>query len=298
MRWTIGLGVMTLALQLLAVGCEKPQAPVAKLTVQPSTMDLPYPARTSLRLRWQMERPLGEVSGAPSAFVHLIDSPGNVLRTFDHRLEFDWRQGRAEEYEIPVYQSVLAPPLEKGDYRISVGLYDSSGRRWPLEVSGTEIDTFEYQVAELQVPGETGNVPMFLFSQAWMPLEAGTDVQILGRRWLGGEGTIRVVELVGRGEVWLLARIPSIEPDAVDLDLDEGAEAPVVEVSSSCGEQQIAISGTGTHSIRLPIGSQETLPEECEILFRPNFQMVERSSLARRSMVLEVLTWTADQGRD
>ncbi len=283
-------GLVTLIALLAA--CGERTEPVGQLTVEPTALELPYPGFAGLRLSWRMERPLGEVEGRPLVFVHLLDAPGSVLRTFDHPLRFDWRPGRTEAYEIFLYQSALAPPLEPGSYTLSVGLYDVAGRRWPLEVAGEELDRFEYGAAEVTVAAEGDDLPMFYFSPAWLPVEAGTDRQIVRRRWLAGEGTLRIAEIGRPGEAWMLLRIPGADDSGIELVLQEGTEVPAALISSSCGGSEVSVSGTGAHEVVLPLAAGgEGPPTECELQFRPNFHLLELDTLARRSLSLEVLAW-------
>lgn len=273
--------------------CENAPEPVAKVTASPSTLQLPYPGYTELELEWEMRAPLDGIQGEPLVFVHLIDGGGDVERTFDHPLPFDWLPGSTQTYAISLYQSGLAPPLETGSFRLSLGLYDASGKRWALDESGEEIAGLEYQVASVGTEGDPVDVPMFYFSPSWLPLEAGTDVQILGRRWLTGEGTIRVAEVPGSGSVWMSLKISEAVEGREELSLNEGESEPGITVGGTCGGEAILAHGYGSHQLAVPIeadgGGQ--LPTECEITFQPNFQIVEVDTLTRRSVGLEVLSW-------
>ncbi len=292
MKFRVGSGAVVLILMLLLFGCQDSAPPVAELEIEPSRLELPYPGFLNLRLRWRIKSALAEVEGEPLVFVHLLDEPGSVMRTFDHRLKFDWEPGRSRAYEITLYQSGLAPPLSAGDYHLTVGLYDTSGRRWPLAVKGEEVDRYEYRVADVSVPSESDSVPMFYFSSGWLGLEGGTDRQVLGRRWLSGQGTIRVAEIPAPGSIWTLVRIPGLEPEAEELNLEEGAEQPAVLVGSSCGGPEISAIGFGTHEIVIPLGEEGAEPpDECEVSVKPNFYVLKLDTLARRSVALDVLAW-------
>ena len=144
--WT---GLAGAALLVLCLGCGDAEPPVASLEIEPTEITLGFPDFVKLSVRWDVKAPLGEVEGEPLVFVHLLDEPGSVLRTFNHPLRFDWQPGRKAEYEITLFQSSLSPPLTPGSYLLSVGLYDTSGRRWPLEVDGEEVDLHEYQAGKI-----------------------------------------------------------------------------------------------------------------------------------------------------
>jgi len=286
------LGIMLLPFW----GCEKAPAPVAKVGLTPSEIELPYPGVAKVKLHWEMLAPLEVAAGEPTVFVHVLDAESNVERTFDHPLPFAWQPGTSQDYDITLYQSALAPPMDTGTYRVSLGIYDSSGQRWALAETGAEIAKLEYQVGTLGTEGDPAAVPMFYFSPSWLPLEAGTDVQILGRRWLTDEGTIRVAEVLTAGTVWLVLQVSEPVPDLEELALEEGTIEPGFTLSSTCGGEETAVSGYGRFELQVPVGAGEDgqLPEECEILLRPNFQIVEVDTLARRSVGLEILGWSAD----
>ena len=46
--------------------------------------------------------------------------------------------------------------------------------------------------------------------------------------------------------------------------------------------------------VRVTTTDEGELPEECEIVLRPNFQVVEVDTLTRRSVGLQILTWSGD----
>jgi hypothetical protein len=135
---------------------------------------------------------------------------------------------------------------------------------------------------------------MFFFSPAWRHLESGVDAQVVARRWLSdAEGTIRVTECPESGGIWMLIRIPSNQGGASRVVLDDEASAPEVRVTSTCGLEEICVSGPGFHEIEISISpADKELLEECELRFQPNFKLVEDKSTTQRSMALEVLAWT------
>ena len=282
---------------LVSIGsCDKVPEPVASVSIDPSQIDLPYPGFAVLDLEWDLKAPLDEIAGLPLVFVHLLDDEGNVERTFDHPLPFSWQSGSHESYQITLYQSALAPPLVSGNYRLSVGLYEAGGQRWALSGVGDEVAQLEYHLATVKTDGDPAAVPMFYFSPSWLPLEAGTDVQILGRRWLTDEGTIRVAEIPTEGTVWMQLLISDAVAGAEEMSLEEGATGPAISLTSTCGGEEQSVSGFGTHElqIRVQAAADGAMPEECEIVLRPNFQIVETDTLSRRSAGLQILSWLSD----
>lgn len=288
-------GLVAAALLAVLLGCDDAPPPVADLAIEPTESTLGFPDFTKLSMRWEVKAPLGETEGEPLVFVHLLDKPGSVIRTFNHPLRFEWQPGRRSEYEITLFQSALAPPLAPGSYLLSIGLYDTSGRRWPLDVAGEEVDRFEYHAGDISVVDETAETPRFFFSPSWMAIEGGMDRQILARRWLVGEGTIRVSEIKKPGTTLMVFNIPAPLSGSEELILDEGAEQPTLKVLSNCGETEISASGLGTHEIELPVTADADgrVPDECEIVIRPNFRFLAIDTLGRRSVSLEVLAWSS-----
>jgi hypothetical protein len=288
----VPLLALLLALGLAATGgCHRRTAPVARLLVEPSTLVLGYPQARTLDLSWTIDAPLGVTGGNPTVFVHLLDEPGSVLRTFDHPLPGAWRPGSSFVDTVRIYQSALAQPLRPGRYQLSVGLYDQEGRRWPLAAPGPELDRYEYGVATVVVPADSADIPRFLFSNDWLPRETGTDRQVLARRWLSGPGSLKITGVRQAGTVWLGLRIPPTDVPGSHLVLEPGGEAPSVVVSASCTSMETGLSGSGEHDVELPVPG-DVAGGECEIRITPNFYLTAPDSFEHRSLVLENLAWT------
>jgi hypothetical protein len=281
-------------LLMVPSACGKAPEPVAEVSFHPGQIELPYPGYTSVQLRWNQTLDLGGRDGRPRVFVHLLDPAGSVVRTFDHPLPFDWQPGEIQDYDIALYQSALGPPIPVGRYDLSFGLYDRGGRRWPLAATGGEVAESEYKGGEVTV--REAPAPMFYFSPAWLPLESGMDVQILGRRWLTQEGSIRLAEIPGPGSVWMRLRIPEPTPGVEELLLAEGESQPSVKIGGSCGLQEATLSGSGLHEVTIPLvaGAAGEPLAECEILMQPNYQLVAVAEEGRRALVLEILSWSTE----
>ena len=276
--------------------CGTAPEPVGSVTIGPSEISLPYPGFTTVTLEWEARSPLQPPAGEPLVFLHLLSGDGGVERTFDHSLPFDWQVGAKGSYDVVLYQSALAPPLEEGTYQLTVGLYGSDGQRWVLDDPGPVVAELEYAVGSVDTTGDPSRVPMFYFSPSWLPLEAGTDVQILGRRQLTDEGSIRIAEIPAAGAIWMSLRLSQPRASVEELTLMEGATEPGFTLTSTCGGGDHSASGYGVHHVIVPVTADDSgaLPEECEISIRPNFQIVEINTLTRRSVGLEVLSWALD----
>ncbi len=274
------------ALALAVLGCAG-ESPVARLEVSPPTLTLPHGQVRPLTLVWTPVEALEEVEGPPLVFVHLLSEPGRPLRTFDHPFPRDWRPGTPVRYELPLHQSALAPPLPAGGYRLTVGLYQAGGRRWPLAVQGEEIDGREYLAAAVEVPAEAPG-PRFGFAGPWLEVEPGEDLQMLARRWLLGDGALGVRDAPGAGALWMTLRIPEGGRAGERLVLEPGAAEPGVVLSGTCSEVETGITGRGTHEVRLPVAAGAP---PCEVRFDVNFHLVTEGSPHRRTVALEGLAW-------
>jgi len=278
------------ALILASVGCEQGKEPVAVLQVSPTTIRLGYPQCASARLDWQPNRPLERLHGTPLAFVHILSrakKPYEVLRTFDHRLPRTWKPGESQIDEIELCQSVLEPALPPGEYPLTVGLYDDSwGYRWALHGTGLKrVGRREYQAATVVVePRRTAAEPSFTFFGGWTPREAGTDRQVLARRWLLSAGSIRVIRVEPRGSLRLQIRAPGSSAGAA-LAGDPGSlDFSTFRIRSGCGEAK-SQTRDGDRQL-IEIGPVQQTP--CEIAFDPAGG--ESGSSVRR-LGLESLTW-------
>ncbi|MDX1644604.1 MAG: hypothetical protein R3244_09635 [Thermoanaerobaculia bacterium] len=290
---------LSVAFGLVACGTEEP--PVAELTIDPPELDLGYSEVRRLRLSWRLLAPLeGDragtttLEGDPRVFVHLIDSPGDVLRTYDHQFPVAWSVGEEVEYFVEIHQSALGPPLKAGTYGLTVGLYSIDGHRWPLAVEGAEVDRHEYRVASIEVSPPSVS-PVFRFSDSWRPIESGLDRQVLGRRWLIGEGSIWITRAKEVRAVWMELLVPTAEVGLSRLMLEEGANEPAVSIESACAGAELLLTGSGWHQVEVPVGrSDDETVSECEIVLRPNFELFLNGSLERRSVLLEGLAWSAN----
>jgi hypothetical protein len=274
---------------VLASGCGGEDPAVASVEVSPSTVRLAYPTVQPIRLAWA---PSAALEAEPLVFVHLLDEEGAVLRTFDHPFPRRWRPGEPVEYEVKLYQSALAPPLPPGRYRLTLGLYEAGGERWPLAGLGEPVARREYPAAEVEVPAEPAG-PALSFSPSWLAVEPGADRQVLARRWVNGRGAIGLSglnELAGPGAVWMVVRIPPADAANEDLVFEGGASAQSVLVRSECGGSETGISGPGAHELILPV---EQVPPDgaCRIVLLPNFHLAPRGPGSNRSVVLENLGW-------
>ena len=293
-----------LALALCTSGCGDDDAPpVARVTASPRALRLGFPEVKTLHLEWQPVAPLEGLSSQPTVFLHLLDGEGKVVRTFDHPFPQRWREGERVVYDAKLAQSLLAPPLAPGKYRLTLGLYEGK-ERWPLEGLGEAVDRYEYTAVEVEVPG-TSEAPRFVFSPQWLPPEPGGDRQVLARRWLNGDGknvrgAIRVAGVRTPGTVWMVLRIPQIDSANERLEVEGTSGIPGVLVRGACGAvegAEIGISGPGSHEIEVPI---EAPPSNgaCRIGLRANYRIVSNLTGKSRSVSLENAAWApATAGR-
>lgn len=282
-------------------GCGAEEAePVARLVAEPMELTLAYGSYTGLALTWSPLAELEGASGEPRVFLHLVDEDGDLARTFDHDVPGAWRPGEERSYRVPVYQSLLAPPLPPGDYSLTAGLYDAEGNRWPLAFEGERSGRHEYRVAAVDVPARGVELPAVQFSPTWSPTLAGADRQVVAFRWLAGDGTIRLTDLPGSGTLWLALRIPGegeggMRRRRVDASEGEDGEPPAgeprVRVEASCSGFQAQVSGEGRHDVEVPVTADEGA---CAVTLTPSYVM-ESPGGGDQTLLLEILAWRPGQ---
>jgi hypothetical protein len=309
MKRTYALSLVA-ALLVCAAGCSRKAPDAGRLEVQPHAVTLPYPQLTTIHLTWTPAAPpgSGDTPSQPLVFLHLLGAKGEVVRTFDHPFPQRWLEGAPVPYDVKLYQSALAPPLDPGKYRLSVGLYDHNGKRWALEGLGEPIGRQEYLAAEVEVPPQPAG-PRLAFSPAWLPLEAGSDKQVVARRWLAPQpGEIRVESPPGPGTLWLSFRIPP--GDGANEKVvyhDASANTPGAVVRDSCGGVETGISGPGPHGVEMPVAPPGPPPagppaqpdNACRISVIPNFHIVATEvppPHPPRSLALDNAAWIPAAG--
>ena len=282
--------VLCLGGVLGACGSE-PAEPVARLSVSPAEVELPYPQSAALSAAWEMTAPLdgGGSAGRPWVFIHLLDGSGAVARTFDHELPFPWRPEETRSAPVELWQSALAPPLPAGEYRLTLGLYDpATGDRWALETGAPEVARGEYEVARVRVP-PPGPVPELDFAGGWWAPQEGGDRQVLARRWLQREGTLGIAGLAEPVALVLGLYVPAAGEGTRQV-LAEGAEEARVRVSSPCAPEEAVVEAPGYHRVELPL---EPPPDgRCTVRLEATFVLVDLEAMASRSVSLERLSWT------
>lgn len=282
--------VLALTLLTFCVACEEPKTPVGALRVGQTQIALAFPHYQALEVKIDMQAEL-DAGATPLVMVHLLDLSGVVVRTFDHPLPQPWVPGESQEYTIELYQSAMAPPLDPGTYQLTMGLFDPELGRWALGTDAEEVQDQEYAVANVVAAQGSDSAPKFFFSPAWMATEAGTDVQILGRRWLRSDGSIRLADIRMAGTVRLDLRIPTLDDQLEDLVLSEGFDEIQLDVATTCGDETWSFTGVGTHVVKASVGPDPEAASGCEIQLTPHYRIVTRRNLNTRSLALDVLTW-------
>jgi hypothetical protein len=269
-------------------------APVAKLSLEPGAVDLPYGSFTDLDLAWTPRAELEGVTGQLRLFAHLLDPKGRLTRTFDQGLPDDWQVGQSQHAKLRLYQSLLAPPLAAGDYTLTVGLYDDSGRRWPLDTEGERRGRDEYEMVAVHVPKKSAGLPAFEFSPTWSPTLAGSDRQVVAFRWLHGDGSIHLSEIQGPGTLWARIQIPAVETAGMRRQIEdsEGGDEARLGLSAGCSGFEAGVSGAGSHDIDIPVTTDSG---RCTVTYDPNFVMIANDPAAvtdaGRTLLLEALAW-------
>jgi hypothetical protein len=284
------VGCLSLVVAGGAAGCGEGRTPVGDLATSPSEIELAWPELVDVRIRLRAERQLPDDQKRPIVFVHLLDEPGSVLRTFDHGLPGEWTAGQEYDYTVRVLLSALAEPLPAGEYLLSIGLYTPDHGRFALRTESEEVAKLEYLVARVTVPATDTTAPRARFSENWLPPEAGADRQILARRSLAGgaPGTVQFGPLASAGTLFVRAEIPEETRDRARVELAAGESQPKLRVTSSCGGEQVEVSGAGGFDLDFAVSAPTPA---CELVFAPNFQLHWRNRAEATSARLAVLAW-------
>lgn len=281
-----GAAAALAAFAALAAGCG-PGEPVAGLSVEPVDLLLAYPETARIEATWTPAAPLDR----PIAFVHLLNDQGELVRTFDLPFSGGWRPGEEVVQPIQLWQSALAPPLPAGVYELTMGVVDSRGRRPPLVAAGREVDEGEYAMARVEVPPPPVGGPRLDLTDGWEPAGGDADRQLLGARWLRGEGALEVGGLSGPLDLVLTLRLPAPGEMTAALVPEEGSgEAPSATVTPACGAAPVRL-GPGTHEVEIAL---RPAPGEraCTIAIDPDFVYLDTQSLRRIAIELRRVVWS------
>lgn len=300
------LAALAVAAVTLAA-CRGAGEPAAEIAVSPTEVELELGSFVELDLRFM---PLADLDARtpPQVFVHLVDEPGSVLRTFDHRLPGAFRRGKEIAYRIRIHQSAIAEPLAPGTYTLTAGLHDGAGGRFRLRGASPEVAKLEYAVAKVRVPEPSPSAPAVRFSASWLPVEPGRDRQIVARRPLAGAGpgTFQIGPLQGPGEILMRLGLPI--PGAGRLERFAAETTSKIRLHSSCGDFQAELSGeAGAEGsgveVLMPV-PVTAAPVECDVRVEPNFLVRTEDAADGRSVSLELLAWRpglhddAESGQD
>lgn len=297
-RRTGSIAIALAVLGLAVAGCRESRAPVAGFEARPARLELPWPELREIELAFEPILQLPPGGEPPVVFVHLLDEPGSVVRTFDHPLPGDWKPGTPLRYTVRLHQSALAEPLPAGEYMLSAGLYRPGDDRFALRTAAEEVAPQEYRIATVEVPAPAERMPHARFSETWRTAEPGADRQILARRTLAGgaTGTIQFGPVEGAGRLHLLLRVPEGNGAHERLEVLDGGPQPKIRIGSTCGGGQPELAGTGRFDVDLDLPAAAG-PRICEITIATNFQVTSPERPEADSVRLEVLAWapTADE---
>ncbi len=287
----LGAAALAALLVLGPLSCGGEGEPVARFSIDTGEVDLPYGSFADLDLSWTPTAELTGVTGHLRVFAHLLDPAGRLTRTFDKDLPDEWQVGETQHAPLRIYQSLLAPPLAAGTYTLTAGLYDESGKRWPLETAGAPHGHEEYAMVSVEVPDQGQKLPAFEFSRRWSQTLAGADRQVVAFRWLRGDGSIKLSDVPGAGTLWARLQIPAVESSGMRRQIEDpgGGEEARVALSASCSGFEAGVTGSGSHDVDIPV-----TPEAggCTVTYDPNFVMIPQSPTGDRvSVLLEVLAW-------
>lgn len=225
---------------LLFANCSREPEYIATLDVAPKTPVLRAGQCVPLTLTWTPAAELTRREGRPTVFVHLLDGPHNLVRTYDHPLAIAWQIGSTAKYDIDLCESAIAPALPAGTYNLKVGLYDDViGYRWPLKTGGVDAGKRSYRVGQVVVPASGGAVPKFDLAGNWGAREEVKDKQIRARQRFTSGARMTVAGVTAPGVVRLAIQVP---------DGTKGATT----VQNSCGGEW-STTAPGSHLTELPV---------------------------------------------
>jgi len=238
-----------LALLSAACGDRAPLQPMARLAAGASEVELSFAQNASLQLTWSPLASREDLGPNPIVFVHLLDTEGDVLRTFDHSLDLSgWRVGEDLSYDLELFQSFLTEPLDPGRYPLTVGLYELGGEPYGLVSDSPDVGGQEFQVAEVVVPEGVPPLAHIGFLGDWQALEPSGDSQVLVRRWLGNGGRLTFDEVTVPLDLHLQLNLMDEIPDSTL----EGSGAVHLQAINSCGEgAELFIAGVHRIDLRL-----------------------------------------------
>jgi hypothetical protein len=214
---------------------------VASLAMKPDSLVLRRNECAPVVLTWTIMAPLEKHEGNPAVFLHLLDGPHSLVRTYDHRLPFEWIPGTTHTYPVYVCQSALAPPLKEGMYGMKVGLYDDIiGYRWPLQTGGEMVGRRGYRLGRAIVPADADRGPRFSFLGDWGNPEDAADKQYYTRRLIGRSASVRVSGASGPGAVLLGLRV-------------KGSPSQPLVITTSCGPEVVRVSSTS--EVEIPVNA-------------------------------------------
>jgi len=169
---------------MLAVtaGCsrtEPPSAPVATPTVTLSKDRAALGSPLTITYKFAVAQN-ASIDGDYVVFVHVLTSDGEKMWQDDHAPPTPtsrWKPGQTVEYTRTVFVENY-PYI--GEATIRLGLYNSAGKRLPL--NGTEASHQEYVVGKLNLVPEAENI-FLLYKEGWHPAEVDASNPLAEWQW-------------------------------------------------------------------------------------------------------------------
>jgi hypothetical protein len=173
----------------VAAGCRRArpsEPPVATPSVSLNHSKVPLGSPVEMTYEFKVA-PNARFTEDYRVFVHFKDADDELMWTDDHlppTPTTQWKGGDTIRYTrllfVPVYPYV-------GDATVELGLYDSKGKRLPLQA--TDKGGYAYRVASLQVAPQTENVYL-TFKDGWHLTEMAPDNASNEWHWTKKDATI------------------------------------------------------------------------------------------------------------
>jgi hypothetical protein len=183
-----GLTAVALLAAILGSACgrkDAPAPPVATASIQLNRQKAPLGSPIDITYKFVVAND-AKISEDNKVMVHVVDTDGELIFTFDHTPPVptsQWKAGQTVEYTrtefIPIYPYV-------GDAAIELGLYTAQKR---LPLAGEDTGQRAYRVAKLQLQPQTENV--FIVSKdGWHPAETPEHNTTVEWQWTKQAATL------------------------------------------------------------------------------------------------------------
>ena len=185
-----GLFAATLLSSVVLTACrrsEPPAPPVATPSVKLSHDKAPLGSPVDVTYKFVVAND-AKFAEDFKVMVHVVDTDGELIFTFDHSPPVpttQWKAGETVEYTrtefVPVYPYV-------GEATVELGLYSLQNQK-RLPLAGDDAGQRAYRVAKVQLQPQTENV-FTVFKDGWHPAETAEHNTAIEWQWTKQSATL------------------------------------------------------------------------------------------------------------